>query len=82
VSNCQTGGDTNVTSTIGGSIMLGDSWIVGGGGGVGLSLGPFRLVGINVQGSATGQWAPSQSFTESQSVTIQIPPGQKVGCSY
>lgn len=68
MTNCGAEAST-VTSTVGGSITVGDSWSVGGS--VGFNLGALRL-------AAGGNWSQSQSLEASQSIEIPIHAGQMV----
>lgn len=73
VSNCQDGSNSTVTSTVGGSVTIGDAWSVSDS----ESLG-FSIFGLEVTGGASSSWSESRSIAVSQSISIQIQPGQKV----
>ena len=66
--NCQ-GGNTTITSMVGGTLTIQDMWSVGGT--ANLNLGIFQ-VGVNASGSQTN------SISWSQTISIDVQPGQKV----
>ena len=69
MSNCQTGTNSSVSDTVGGSVTIGEAWSVDGS--VGLNLGFLSIGG-------GGSWSHSSSITYDQSITIEVGPGQMV----
>jgi hypothetical protein len=69
VENCDPNSNATITSAIGGSVQITDTWSVT------TSLGvSFKGLSLSVQGS----YSSSKALTYSQTITIPIPPGQMV----
>ena len=69
VTNCAGDGVSSIKSTIGGQITIGETWSFDA------SVG-FSFMGLNIQGSPS--FSRSKSISWSQSVEIEVKPGQMV----
>jgi hypothetical protein len=69
VTNCQTAANADVTDTLGGTIVIEESWSVGTS--VGLNFGTLNV-------GASAGWSQTKQIQYDQHISIVIHPGQMV----